>query len=52
MRTLLRITKYGLRYKWRMIASYVSLILATVSMMVIPRLIGLAIDEAVAGGGS
>ena len=50
MRTLLRITRYGLRYKWRMIASYVSLTLATVSMMVIPRLIGLAIDEAVAGG--
>ena len=50
MRTLLRITKYGLRYKWHMIGGYASMTLATVSMMVIPRVIGLAIDEAVAGG--
>ena len=50
MRTLIRITKYGLRYKWHMVASYVSLTLATVSMMAIPGLAGLAIDEAVAGG--
>ena len=50
MRTLLRITRYGLRYKWHMMASYVSLAAATVSMMTIPRLTGFAIDEAVAGG--
>ena len=50
MRTLLRITRYGLRYKWHLIGGYIALTAATVSMMVIPRLIGLAIDEAVAGG--
>ena len=50
MKVLLRLTKYAWGHKWLLIGAYLAMTLATVSAMVIPRLLGTAIDEALETG--
>ena len=42
----MRLTKYAWGHKWYLIGAYLAMIAATVSAMVIPRILGSAIDEA------
>ena len=50
MRVVLRLTKYAFRHKWYLIGAYTAMIASTLSAMVIPRMLGDAIDEALASG--
>ena len=50
MRTLLRLARYALRHKWYLIGAYATMTLSSLSAMVIPRMLGNAIDEALASG--
>ncbi len=50
MRVILRLTKYAFRHKWYLVGAYVAMLAATLSSLVIPRLLGDAIDEAIATG--
>ena len=50
MRVIFRLTKYAFRHKWYLVGAYVAMLAATLSALVIPRLLGDAIDEAVATG--
>ena len=50
MRVALRLTKYAFRHKWYLIGAYATMIASTLSAMVIPRVLGNAIDEALASG--
>ena len=51
MKTLWRLKSYGLRYKWRLAGAYVCTAAALAFALVIPRLVGSAIDEVIGGGG-
>ena len=50
MRVVFRLTKYAFRHKWYLIGAYAAMIASTLSAMVIPRILGDAIDEALASG--
>ena len=50
-RVLLRLTGYAWRHKWHLGAAYAAMMVATLSAVVIPRLLGNAIDEALTDGG-
>ena len=50
MRVVLRLTRYAFRHKWYLIGAYAAMIASTLSAMVIPRMLGDAIDEALASG--
>ena len=50
MRVVLRLTRYAFRHKWYLIGAYAAMVASTLSAMVIPRLLGDAIDEALASG--
>jgi ATP-binding cassette subfamily B protein len=50
MEVLKRLAVYGLRHKWRLAGAYCAMAVTAVSYMVIPRLMGSAIDEALASG--
>ena len=50
MRVVFRLTKYAFRHKWYLIGAYAAMIASTLSAMVIPRMLGDAIDEALASG--
>ena len=50
MRTLFRLARYALRHKWYLIGAYATMTLSSLSAMVIPRMLGNAIDEALASG--
>ena len=50
MRVVLRLTKYAFRHKWYLIGAYTAMVASTLSAMVIPRILGDAIDEALASG--
>ncbi len=53
MNVLWRITKLAFLERWRMVVAWLSLILATLLFLAVPRLIGYSIDSALgAGGGS
>ena len=49
-KVLWRLKEYPLRYKWRMASAYVCLATTTVIALVIPRLLGEAIDETLTSG--
>lgn len=46
LRTLVRITAMALRYRWRMLLAVVATALAALTQIVIPQLIGTAVDQA------
>ncbi len=46
----MRLTKYAWGHKWYLIGAYVAMMGSTISAMVIPRMLGTAIDEALASG--
>jgi ABC-type multidrug transport system fused ATPase/permease subunit len=50
MNVLLRITKYAAGYRKQMIAAWVTLLLSSALYMLIPRLLGWAIDDVVTSG--
>ena len=50
MRVVFRLTKYAFRHKWYLIGAYAAMVASTLSAMVVPRLLGDAIDEALATG--
>ena len=50
MRVVLRLTKYAFRHKWYLVGAYAAMVASTLSAMVIPRMLGDAIDEALASG--
>ena len=50
MRVLWRLAKYGLRYRWRLAGTYAAMFGAVLSSMLIPRLLGSAIDLALTTG--
>jgi ATP-binding cassette subfamily B protein len=50
MRTLFRLARYALRHKWYLIGAYATMTLSSLSAMVIPRMLGDGIDEALASG--
>ncbi len=50
MRVALRLTKYAFRHKWHLIGAYLAMLASTLAAMVIPRMLGSAIDEALASG--
>ena len=50
MRVVFRLTKYAFRHKWYLIGAYAAMVASTLSAMVVPRLLGDAIDEALASG--
>ena len=50
MRVVFRLTKYAFRHKWYLIGAYAAMVASTLSAMVVPRILGDAIDEALASG--
>ena len=50
MSILVRLTKYAFRHKWYLIGAYAAMTASSLSALVIPRLLGEAIDEALASG--
>ena len=50
MKILLRLAGYGFRYKWRLAGAYSVMLVTAATYMAIPRLLGSAIDEALASG--
>ena len=50
MSILIRLTGYGWRHRWYLLGAFVTMLLSTASIMVIPSLLGTAIDEAVSSG--
>ena len=50
MRVAFRLMKYAFRHKWYLIGAYAAMIASTLSAMVVPRLLGDAIDTALASG--
>lgn len=50
MRVLVRLTKYAFRHKWYLIGAYAAMTASSLSALVIPRMLGEAIDEALASG--
>ena len=50
MRILIRLTKYAFRHKWYLIGAYAAMVASSLSALVVPRVLGEAIDEALASG--
>ena len=50
MKIIWRLKGYGLRYKWRLLAAYASMTLSVLLSLMIPLLLGQAIDEALYSG--
>ena len=50
MSVVFRLTKYAFRHKWYLIGAYTAMMASTLSAMVIPRILGDAIDEALVSG--
>ncbi len=50
MRVVFRLMKYAFRHKWYLVGAYAAMVASTLSAMVIPRILGDAIDEALASG--
>ena len=50
MRVLVRLTKYAFRHKWYLIGAYAAMTASSLSALVVPRMLGEAIDEALASG--
>ena len=50
MSVLVRLTKYAFRHKWYLIGAYAAMTASSLSALVIPRILGEAIDEALASG--
>ena len=50
MRILLRLAGYALGHRWYLIGAYATMVASSLSAMVIPRMLGDAIDEALASG--
>ncbi len=50
MRVVFRLMKYAFRHKWYLIGAYVAMIASTLSALVVPRMLGEAIDTALASG--
>ena len=49
-RVIVRLMRYGLTYRWRLIAAFLVMLGAVASSMAIPRLLGTAIDSALSDG--
>ena len=50
MRVVFRLTKYAFRHKRYLVGAYAAMVASTLSAMVIPRILGDAIDEALVSG--
>lgn len=50
MKILVRLSKYGFRHKWQLAGAYLTLLVATSAAMLVPRLLGTAIDGALSSG--
>ena len=50
MRVLVRLTRYAFRHRWYLIGAYAAMVASSLSALVIPRMLGEAIDEALASG--
>ena len=50
MKVVLRLTKYAFRQKWYLIGAYIAMLGSSLSAMVIPRMLGSAIDESLSTG--
>ena len=50
MRVVFRLMKYAFRHKWYLVGAYVTMIASTLSALVVPRMLGEAIDTALASG--
>ena len=50
MRVLFRLMKYAFRHKWYLVGAYTAMVASSLSALVIPRMLGEAIDEALVIG--
>ena len=50
MRILFRLTKYAFRHRWYLIGAYAAMVASSLSALVIPRMLGEAVDEALVSG--
>jgi len=50
MYILLKLVRFALKYKLRLIASYLSVLAVTICALIVPRLLGIAVDEVVGSG--
>ncbi len=50
MSVLFRLTKYAFRHKWYLIGAYAAMVASSLSALVVPRMLGEAIDEALVSG--
>ena len=50
MRVLIRLTRYAFRHRWYLLGAYAAMVASSLSALVIPRVLGEAIDEALASG--
>ena len=50
MRVVFRLMKYAFRHKWYLIGAYVAMIASTLSALAVPKLMGRAINTALASG--
>ena len=49
-KVIVRLARYGLKYKWRLTAAYLAMFLTIAAQVSIPGLLGTAIDEALESG--
>ena len=50
MRVVFRLMKYAFRHKWYLIGAYAAMVASTLSALVVPRMLGDAIDTVLASG--
>ena len=50
MRVLFRLTRYAFRHRWHLIGAYAAMVASSLSALVIPRMLGEAVDEALVSG--
>ena len=50
MRVAFRLMKYAFRHKWYLVGAYAAMIASTLSAMVVPKILGTAIDTALGSG--
>ena len=50
MRVLFRLTRYAFRHRWYLIGAYAAMVASSLSALVIPRMLGEAVDEALVSG--
>ncbi|MCE2458403.1 MAG: ABC transporter ATP-binding protein [Dehalococcoidia bacterium] len=50
MSVLFRLMKYAFRHKWYLVGAYTAMVASSLSALVVPRMLGEAIDEALASG--